>query len=147
MISIEPGLTSTGRRTFSIGFRLEFLREWDGCIERGARTRLLREHSLDHNTVKRWIVAREHGDLEESMTQAAKDPARSAERAELARLRIENEQLRAKVVQSEAVQQILGKAYELLEGITTSSTPQTPIPPALLSADEYANWLTQHKLS
>lgn len=147
MISIEPGLTPTGQRRFSIGFRLEFLREWDSCLERGSRTLLLREHSLDYNTVKRWLEARRHGRLEKSMTHAAKDSSRSAERAELARLRIENEKLRAKVEQSEAVQQILGKAYKLLEGITTSSTEKTPIPPALLSADEYADWLKQHKLS
>jgi hypothetical protein len=70
------------------------------------------------------------------------------DRAELARLRKENEALKKKVAQSEAAQQILGKAFELLEGITTSSTEEnTPIPPALMSADEYKKWLQRRRLS
>ena len=70
------------------------------------------------------------------------------DRAELARLRAENEILRKKVAQSEAAQQILGKAFELLEGITTSSDEEhTSIPPALMSADDYATWLKRRNLS
>ena len=99
MISIEPGLTPTGLRRFPIGFRLEFLREWDACLERGAKTRLLRENDLTWATVKRWIEARRRGELEESMTKAAKAGKSSAsvDRAELARLRVENERLRRQV--------------------------------------------------
>lgn len=70
------------------------------------------------------------------------------DRAELVRLRKENEALKKRVAQSEAAQQILGKAFELLEGINTGSTQEnTAIPPAVMSADEYAQWLKQHKLS
>ncbi len=150
MISIEPGLTLTGQRSFPIGYRLEFLRQWDACRERGAKTRLLRENDLSHGTVRRWVQARDRGELEESMTKASKPektPA-SVERAELARLRAENERLRRQVVQAEAAQDILGKAFELLQGINESSQddrdPQ--IPPALMSATEYADWLQRHKL-
>ncbi|KIQ07863.1 hypothetical protein RU01_21845, partial [Rhodococcus sp. MEB064] len=68
--------------------------------------------------------------------------------AELARLRKENDALKKKVAQSEAVQEILGKAYELLEGITESSTEtDDQIPPALMSATEYARWLERNALS
>ena len=147
MISIAPGLTASGTRTFSIAYRLEFLREWDGCIERGSKIALLRENSLDSNTVKRWINARERGEMEGSMVRASRKSSHASDRAELARLREENQQLQAKVAQSEAVQQILGKAYELLEGITQSSPTPTQIPPALLNADEYAEWLRGNKLS
>ena len=64
------------------------------------------------------------------------------DRAELARLRLENQQLRQKVEQSEAVQEILGKAFELLDGITKGSPPPQPqIPISLMSAKEYADWL------
>jgi hypothetical protein len=70
------------------------------------------------------------------------------DRAELARLRQENQQLRKKVEQSEAVQEILGKAYELLDGITKGSPPEQPqIPISLMSAQEYATWLQTSKLS
>lgn len=152
MISVEPGLSATGRRQFSIGYRLEFLREWDACLDRGAKARLMRENDLAFATVRRWIAARRRGELEESMTKASKKsgPAgASADRAELARLRAENERLRRQVVQAEAAQDILGKAFELLEGINESSRndPDPQIPPALMSATEYAAWLQRRKLS
>lgn len=148
MISIEPGLTPTGRRSFPIGYRLEFLREWDACHDRGAKTRLLRENDLPHGTVVRWIKARRRGELEESMTKASKpDSSASVDRAELARLKVENERLRRQVVQAEAAQDILGKAFELLQGINESSDPGPQIPPALMSATEYADWLKRTKLS
>lgn len=151
MISVEPGLSPTGRRQFSIGYRLEFLREWDACHDRGAKARLLRENDLAFATVRRWIGGRRRGELEESMAKASMGPGRaeaSVDRAELARLRVENERLRRQVVQAEAAQNILGKAFELLEGINESSTePEPQIPPALMSATEYAAWLQRRKLS
>ncbi|BAK35101.1 hypothetical protein MLP_20870 [Microlunatus phosphovorus NM-1] len=150
MISIEPGTTATGRRTFPIAYRLEFLRQWDQCRERGAKTRLLRENKLTSATVRRWIEARRRGEWEESMSRAAKPgrdaAAASVDRAELARLRVENEQLRRKVSQAEAAQEILGKAFELLQGINQSSSPDPQIPPALMSATEYADWLKRLRL-
>ncbi|KOS53050.1 hypothetical protein [Rhodococcus rhodochrous] len=150
MIDIEIGRTPTGKRSFPLAFRIEFLRRWDACVERGARTRLLREHALAESTVRRWTDARDRGEWTTSMVAAAEKPGRrmdSRDRAELARLRTENEALRRQVEQAEAAQEILGKAFELLEQVTKSSTPPSPIPPALMSADEYAQWLTRHKLS
>lgn len=149
MISIEPGLTPTGQRRFPIGYRLEFLREWDACHERGAKTRLLRENDLTRATVRPWIKARRSGELEESMSKASKPGKSSAsvDRAELARLRVENERLRRQVVAAEAAQDILGKAFELLQGINQSSEPDPQIPPALMSATEYADWLKRTALS
>lgn len=145
------GLTVTGGRSFPLAFRVEFLRRWDECIERGAKTRLLREHNLASSTVERWLAARTRGEWTASMVAAAeRSPRRmdSRDRAELARLRKENEALKKKVSQSEAAQQILGKAFELLEGISQSSDEEnTVIPPALMSADEYAHWLKQNRLS
>ena len=149
MISIEPGLSPTGRRHFPIGYRLEFLREWDACVDRGAKTRLLRENDLPRATVQRWVLARRRGELEESMTKAARSGKSSAsvDRAELARLRVENERLRRQVVQAEAAQDILGKAFELLQGINESSDHDPQIPPALMSATEYADWLKRTNVS
>jgi transposase-like protein len=151
MITIEPGLSPTGQRSFPIGYRVEFLREWDRCRERGAKARLLRENDLTQATVRRWIRSRDRGELEVSMAKASKRDKTSAsvERAELARLRAENERLRRQVVQAEAAQDILGKAFELLQGINESSLNQEDpqIPPGLMSATEYAAWLQRHKLS
>ena len=82
------------------------------------------------------------------MTKASKPGKSSAsvDRAELARLRVENERLRRQVVQAEAAQDILGKAFELLQGINESSDSDPQIPPALMSAAEYADWLKRTKL-
>ena len=110
------GVTRTGRRSFPLAFRLDFLREWDTCVERGAKVRLLREHALASGTVERWLAARARGELTASMVATAERSSHrmeSRDRAELARLRLENEALKKKVAQSEAAQQILGKAFEL----------------------------------
>lgn len=144
------GRTSTGGRSFPLAFRIEFVRRWDQCVERGAKTRLLREFDLASTTVDRWLKARDDGEWTASMVATAersRHRMESRDRAELARLRMENEALKKKVAQSEAAQQILGKAFELLEGITTSSNEEhLTIPPALMSADEYAAWLKRRKL-
>jgi hypothetical protein len=144
------GVTKTGRRSFPVEYRLDFLRKWDAGVERGAKVRLLREHALASSTVDRWLAARTRGELTSSMVAAAERSSHrmeSRDRAELVRLRLENEALKKKVAQSEAAQQILGKAFELLEGITTSSENTAQIPPSLMSADEYAQWLKRHRLS
>ncbi|WP_421098119.1 hypothetical protein, partial [Rhodococcus sp. As11] len=151
MIDIPVGRTRTGKRAFSLAYKIEFLRQWDQCIEVGAKTRLLRETNLDYATITRWIHARDSGDLEASMVTAA-DKSRgrvdSRDRAELAKLRKENERLREKVAQGDAAVEILGKAFELLQGITKSSTDEDPqIPPSLMSAREYAQWLERRGLS
>lgn len=150
MIDVEIGMTPTGQRTFPLGFRIEFLRQWDRCLERGDKVRLLREHGLGRSTVDRWLAARERGEFTRSALAAAeRSPHRmdGKQRAELARLRAENEALRAKVAQAEAAQEILGKAFELLDGITRSEISYDQIPPGLISPEEYQAWLERRKLS
>jgi len=152
MIEAEFGLTPTGRRSYPLSYRVEFLRRWDECVERGAKARLMRENNMDRATVQAWLKARDRGEFTAAMVAAAEKSRsprmNSRERAEVAKLRAENERLKEKVVQAEAAQQILGKAFELLQGITERSTEDlTEIPPALMSASEYAQWLERRKLS
>ena len=150
-ISVPVGRNASGGRSFSVAYRVEFLRQWDACTEHGARTRLLRETGLASATVRRWVQARERGEFTSSMVTAAKksrNHVNNEDRAELARLRTENERLKVEVARAQAAQDILGKAFELLKGIdTSSSTPATEIPPALMSAEEYRRWLDRNKLS
>lgn len=152
-ITAPIGRSATGVRKFPLAFRVEFLQAWDQCVERGSKVRLMREYGLARQTVNRWLLARERGDFGESMAKAAiGTPSRSErmaeDRAELARLREENERLKAKVAQAEAVQDILGKAFELLEGINESSTmPDPELPPALMSLEQYRDYLTRRNLS
>jgi hypothetical protein len=151
MMEAQIARTASGARSFPLAFRLEFLRELDNAVERGAKTRLMREFNLTSATVVAWRRARRLGKFETSMVKAAGKSRRllsNQDRAELARLRLENQQLRRKVEQSEAVQEILGKAFELLDGITKGSPPPQPqIPISLMSAQEYADWLQKSNLT
>jgi transposase-like protein len=151
MIDVEIDRSAGGGRKFSLAFKIEFLREWDNAVERGGKSRLLREYKLSPSTVMKWRQSRDRGEFEASMVKAAgksRNVVNNKDRAELARLRQENQQLRKKVEQSEAVQEILGKAYELLDGITKSSPPELPqIPISLMSAQEYADWLERGRLN
>lgn len=151
MISVPIDRAMSGGRRFPLAFRVEFLRQWDEAVERGAKAGLLREFNLTAATVKAWRRSRANGAFEESMVAAAgksRNLVNNRDRAELARLRQENEQLRGRVERSEAVQEILGKAFGLLEGITKTPDPEPlQIPISLMSADEYARWLKRSKLS
>lgn len=152
MIDVEVGRTPAGVRKFSVAYRLEFVRRWNACTQRGEKTRLLRQHNLTRATVDRWLAAHQRGEFTASMTAAAERSPRhmdNIDRAELAKLRKENQALRAKVAKSEAVIDILGKAYELLESINESSDQdaEQEIPLALMNANEYAQWLERHKLA
>lgn len=135
-----------------MAFRIEFVQQWDACTGRGDKTRLLREHNLTQATVRAWLRARDEGKYSAQLAAASEERSlrrmENFDRAEFARLRKENAALKHKLAQSEAVQKILGKAYELLEGITTSSVAddETEIPTMLLSATEYAKWLERNKL-
>lgn len=151
MIDVEIGRTRSGGRTFPLAFRIEFVRQWHAAVERGEKARLLREYNLTRKTVDPWLRARDRGEFTSSMVAAAEGSTRKVsnrDRAELARLRKENADLKKKVAKSEAAQEILGKAFELLSGINDSSTEeQDTIPPALMSASEYAQWLQRNRLS
>ncbi|MFY2789776.1 hypothetical protein, partial [Rhodococcus sp. MALMAid1271] len=153
VIDIEIGRTTTGGRTFPVAFRIAFVEQWDLCTDHGAKVRLLREHNLAKSTVRNWLRSRDAGEYKAQMASAAEERSlrrmENFDRAEFDKLRKENRELKRKLAQSEAVQEILGKAYELLEGITTSSPDEDPteIPVTLLSASEYALWLERNKLS
>ncbi|MCR8693743.1 hypothetical protein [Rhodococcus rhodochrous] len=134
-----------------MAFKYDIVRQWDQCVERGAKIRLLREHNLDPNTVRAWVRARDEGHFSQAMLKAAersKARMNSQERAELGMLRKKVEQLEAKVAQAEAAQDILGKAFELLQGINkTSIDDPSSVPTALMSADEYLRWLGRNNMS
>ena len=151
MIDVQIARSQSGRRMFPLAFRVEFLRQWDEAVEHGAKARLMREFNLSQASVRVWLRARDRGAFEASMVMASgksRAVVSNEDRAELARLRLENQQLRRKVEQSEAVQEILGKAFELLDGITKGSPPPQPqIPISLMSAQEYADWLQTNSLS
>lgn len=147
----SPIETASGKRSYPLAFRIEFLALWDDCVVHGEKARLLREHRLDRKTVQRWIDARDQGRFEEKAVEVAlsKQPRRthSQDRAALERALRENERLKAKLREAELAQEIMGKAAELLKGIDLSSPdPQTQIPPMLMSQEQYDAWLKRKRL-
>ena len=152
MIDVEIGRTPSGYREFPVEFKIQFIALWHQCLRRGDKTRLLRQYSLDSQTVHGWLRAERRGDFTASMVAAAeKSPKRSAnqDRATIAQQNVRIAQLEKQLAQTEGVVDILGKAYELLEEISLSSEPdlEPKIPPALMGPEEYANWLARHRLS
>lgn len=151
MIKAQFRTTETGRRSFPLAYRIEFLAAWDECVEYGQKARLLREHCLSRKTVERWLDARADGRFDDTAMEAAmsQEPRRthSQDKAALARALRENERLKAKLREAELAQEIMGKAGELLKGIDLSSPdPQTQIPPMLMSQDQFDAWLKRTRL-
>ncbi|WP_433656367.1 hypothetical protein ACQPW1_08325 [Nocardia sp. CA-128927] len=112
MIDVPIGRTVSGGRTFPLAFRVEFVRQYHAAIERGEKTQLMREHNLTRATVREWLRADGRGEFTAAMvasSERSKNKMNNRDRAEMARLRRENERLRAKVAKSEAAQEILGK--------------------------------------
>ena len=104
-ISVPVGTSPSGRRSYSREYRIEFLQQWDQCVDFGSKSRLLRANKVDNATARAWVAARDRGDMEASMVKASKksrDHAINVTRSELVKLRAENERLRKKVAQAEA---------------------------------------------
>ena len=151
MIKAKPIMTETGRRTYPLAYKLEFMAAWDECVGHGDKARLLRENGLDATTVHPWLKDRAAGKYNESLLGEAlnSEPKRthSQDRAELARVVAENERLKVKLREAELAQEIMGKASELMKGIDLGSPdPLTSIPPLVMSQDQFDAWLARKRL-
>lgn len=142
-----PGLTATGKRRFTNEEKREFMRAWhEAAGVRGERAALMREWRLDKTGVKRWAEAEAQGKLGPVAKPGRLEMA-SKERARLVALEQENAHLRRKVEQAEAAMTIMGKAQELLAHTLESEPPQQQVPPALMSIQEYQDWLNKYGIS
>lgn len=120
------------RRTFTAAYKARILAAYDalpdGSPERGA---LMRRERLYHSHIEHWRKQQENGTLASSTGRPKKDP----ESDELARLRAENKKLKAEAARLEAKNEklagelgktktaldIAGKAFALLEDISSSA--------------------------
>ena len=101
------------RRRFSAEYKLAIVREADRCTEPGQIGALLRRERLYSSHLVDWRRQRDTGALEAlARTRGPKptDPAR----AQVERLRRENERLAHKLGQAERIIEIQGKLSELL---------------------------------
>jgi transposase len=127
------------RRVFTAEYKLRMVAEYDRATEPGERGALLRREGLYHSHIIEWRKARDAGTLvtrpaaergeagkgTENGQTAARHRRRgpTGERAELERLRRQNEKLARDLARTQAALDIMGKAHALLELLCESTEP------------------------
>jgi transposase len=128
------------RRTFTAAYKARILEAYDalpeGSPERGA---LMRAERLYHSHIEHWRKRREEGTLSNSAGKSSKSrskgPSKSGESEEMARLRAENKKLKSETAKLAAKNEklsgeldktktaldIAGKAFALLQDISSSA--------------------------
>ena len=108
------------RRSFSPEYKLAILAEYDGCSESGEKGAILRREGLYSSLITDWRRQHRQGLLKAAVGRA--DGGRGGPSlSEVAKLRAENERLRAKLAQAEVVIDVQGKVHALLEEISKSA--------------------------
>lgn len=101
------------RRRFSAEYKQRILAEADGCTERGQIGALLRREGLYSSHLDKWRRQRERGILQ-ALAPQRRGPKPDPQVAEIAKLRHENEQLRARLQRAEHIIEVQKKLAELL---------------------------------
>jgi transposase-like protein len=111
------------RRVFSPTYKLRIVNEYDALTEHGARGALLRREGLYQSHIEKWRRARDRGALVQAKAPVKEGP--SAEAKEIRRLTEENARLTGELEKTNAVVEVLGKAYALLEVLSGSAEQLT----------------------
>ena len=117
----RPAYHRTGiRRIFAPEYKLAILAEYDAATETGEKGAILRREGLYSSLVADWRRQHRQGLLKAAMGRT--DGGRGGPSlSELNKLRAENERLRLKLAQAEAIIEVQGKVHALLEEITESA--------------------------
>ncbi|WP_298592245.1 hypothetical protein, partial [uncultured Kocuria sp.] len=134
------------RQHFSAAQRWELLIEFDKCTGRGAKAAFFAHVGVNPKTVSAWARARAEGRLVDPglvvQPVRGRKEMSAEERAELARLRAENQVLQGKLAASQEAVEILGKASALLEAAAKSARARTRAPePAPEPETGWPQWL------
>lgn len=110
------------RRSFSPEYKLAIVAEYENAPT-GEKGAILRREGLYSSHVIEWTRARDAGALDgvTDSRQSVKRPKRSAEAAELERLRARNAKLEADLTTTQTALDIMGKAHALLEQLSESA--------------------------
>jgi len=130
---VDDGVASDGsgrplrgggvRRSFSPEYKLSILAEFDRCTESGEKGALLRREGLYSSLIADWKRQHRQGLIKAALGRG--DGGRGGPSlSEVAKLRTENERLRSKLAQAEAVINVQGKVHALLEEISKSATSE-----------------------
>jgi transposase-like protein len=115
------------RRSFSTEYKLAIVVEYENAPN-GEKGAILRREGLYSSHVVEWTRARDAGLLQgvADSRRSGKRPRRSAEAAELERLRARNARLESDLMKTRTALDIMGKAHALLEQLSESADDQTP---------------------
>jgi transposase-like protein len=104
------------RRSFSAEYKLAMVAEYDR-LPAGEKGALLRREGLYSSHIIEWRRARDAGTLAGTTVQAspASKRGKSAEQAEIERLRQQNERLAADLARNKAALEIMGKTHAFLQ--------------------------------
>lgn len=105
------------RRAFTAADKLAYLDGYEAAVDAGDGGGYLRREGLYSSLISEWRKQRDAGVL------AGKQPGEkigklTAEQAEIARLKRENERLNKRLTTTEAALDIMGKAHALLESLS-----------------------------
>jgi transposase len=117
-----PYHRSPVRRVFSAEYKLAILAEYDACSESGEKGAILRREGLYSSLITDWRRQHRQGLLKAAVGRS--DGGRGGpSHSEVAKLRAENERLRLKLAQADAIIEVQGKVHALLEDISKSAKP------------------------
>jgi transposase len=102
------------RRQFTAKYKLRILEEADRCTERGQIGELLRREGLYSSHLSKWRQQRARGQLASLTPKKRGRKGKDPTVAELARLRRENERLRAELEKAEIIIDVQKKLAQLL---------------------------------
>ena len=113
-------LRSAVRRTFSPEYKLAILAEYDAATETGEKGAILRREGLYSSIITDWRRQHRQGLLKANLGRS--DGGRGGPSlSEVAKLKAENERLKTKLAQAEAIIDVQGKVHALLEEISKSA--------------------------
>jgi transposase len=120
----DPEVVPTAkRRRFTTQEKVRILKEADACTEPGELGALLRREGIYSSYLSRWRRARDRGELQalSPKRRGPKSAADSGLTKELVKLQRENERLRGRLAQAEAIMEAQKKLSELL-GLSPGET-------------------------
>ena len=122
------GMSRPRRRTFTAAYKLAMIEKYDAATEPGAKGALLRGEGLYDSHISYWRKARESGALKSpsAAVPAVAHQGRLSGDAENERLRKRLAKAEAKLGQTRAALDIMGKAFALLELLSESADSPKP---------------------
>jgi transposase len=111
------------RRKFTAKYKLRIVEEADACTEPGQVGALLRREGLYASHLSNWRRLRQEGQLQ-ALSKRRGRKGQDPSVAELAKLRRENERLRARLEQAEMIIEVQKKVSQIL-GLTPAESEIT----------------------